>query len=517
MALSLTQTALVRIVAGQAITNNLLRLLALSPSVSISGSVATADLAAGAVTPAKTSPGAYFYGALSGTNAYTLTLNPTLSAYADGVEVLGKVGNSNTAAATATLNVDSLGVKNIYHRSGVAPKAGDLVANDIIRFRYNSSRNTAAGGWDIMEVLPSATIRPAANDTAGSATVQTVVNSPPLTAYVSGVLLLVKVGASLTNTGALTLNCDGLGARSVLRPGGASLLAGDWVAGQTYLVYDDGTQYILLTKDAKPVVVVAACRNLVIQSTSATQATVTADEVVLKDSTGVPLLAAAVSVTLDITTAVALNGFETGASRGVSTWYYVWLISDGTNVRGVLESAGSGDGAVPGGPDLSNGAFTGYNYQALVGQIRLDATGSGEIVQFWQRDRDVFISSTNVFTAATLATSWTVLSGAELTALRAATPPTAVKARGNFGTTTTVTGDYALAIAACSSSGTADTTNILGLCVGTADPQGSTAILSFAGACNFEVPIRGGASRNLQTLATANTDSSRLNITGYSF
>ena len=61
MALSLTQTALVRVTAGQAVTNNLLRLLALSPSVSISGSVGTADLAAGAVTAAKATPGAYFF------------------------------------------------------------------------------------------------------------------------------------------------------------------------------------------------------------------------------------------------------------------------------------------------------------------------------------------------------------------------------------------------------------------------------------------------------------------------
>lgn len=257
MALSLTQTALVRVTAGQAVTNNLLRLLALSPSVSISGSVGTADLAAGAVTAAKATPGAYFYAATSGTNTYTLNPNPALAALADGVEVLGKIGVTNTAAATATLEVNSLTAKNIYHRNGTAVKPGDLVATDIVRFRYNSSRNSSAGGWDVMEVLPSALIRPATNDTTGTATTQALTspvgNTPPLTGYYTGALLLVKVGSGLTNTGALTLNCDGLGTRSVLRPGAAPLLAGDWVAGQTYLLYDDGTQFIIVGNAGHPV------------------------------------------------------------------------------------------------------------------------------------------------------------------------------------------------------------------------------------------------------------------------
>jgi hypothetical protein len=245
---------------------------------------------------------------------------------------------------------------------------------------------------------------------------------------------------------------------------------------------------------------------------------VTADEVVLKTSNGLPMLASSVSLTVDFALGVALNGLETGATRTTETWYYLWLISDGTNVRGVLETAGQFDGAVPAGPDLSNGAFAGYTaYQALIGAVRLNAAGLGEVVQFWQRDREVFIAVTNVFTAATLATSWTVLSGGSLTNLRAATPPNAVRARGNFGTTTSVSGDYAIAISACKSDGTADTTNILGLCIGTADPHGATAILSFAGVNNFEVPLRGGASRNLQTLATADTSSSRLNVTGFTF
>jgi hypothetical protein len=136
-------------------------------------------------------------------------------------------------------------------------KPGDLVATDIVRFRYNSSRNSSAGGWDVMEVLPSATIRPATNLTTetvpATPSAQEVINVPPLTGYTAGTLLLVKVGSGMTNTGALTLKCDALAVRNVLRPGGAPLLAGDWVAGQTFLLYDDGTQFILLGPDAHAV------------------------------------------------------------------------------------------------------------------------------------------------------------------------------------------------------------------------------------------------------------------------
>lgn len=421
MALSLTQTPTVRVVANQGVTNNLLRLLALSPSVSISGSVATADLAAGAVTPAKTTPGAYFYGTTSGTNAYTVALNPPLGALANGAEVLAKIGITNTAAAAASLNVDSLGAKNIYHRNGIAVKPGDLVADDIVRFRYNTSRNTAAGGWDVMEVLPSGLIRPATNDTAGSATVQTVVNTPPLTAYTTGLLLLVKVGTSLTNTGSLTLNCDGLGARSVLRPGGAALLAGDWVAGQTHLLYDDGTQFILLAKD-RDVAVIGTGRNVVVMNNTGTpnsQIDIDAEELVLKTTDGSPYLATSVNLTADIGLGVAVNGLDAGV-EAADTWYYLWVIYNGTTVSALISTSATA-------PTLP----TGYTHRALVGQV-YNSSGSNFVVTRIV-DRRAFIVTQDIAATITGVTSYTVLSGTPATDFAKAVPPNAKTARVTIG------------------------------------------------------------------------------------
>jgi hypothetical protein len=524
MPLSLTQTATVRIVANQAITNNLLRLLALSPSVSLSGSIAAADIGAGAVTPAATSPGAYFYGALTGTNAYSVTLSPALTAYANGVELLGKVGNSNTDAATATLDVNGLGAKNIYHRSGLAPKAGDLVANDIVRFRYNTSRNAGAGGFDILEVLPSAVIRPATNVTTGTANAQAVVNTPPLTAYAAGLLLLVKAGASLTNTGALTLNCDALGTRDVKRQDGSALLSQDWVAGQTYLIYDDGTQFILLGRRAD-VAVAAATRKLELYNPNLTTIIVSADEVVLKTTDGQSILHTAVSLTVDVNAGVGLNGLETGATRTTSTWYYLWLISDGTNVRGVLETAGTGDGAVPGGPDLSNAAFDGYIYRGLIGHVRLNATGSGEIVPFRQFDRQVWTVEQVVLNAkaATGANAWEILAGADLTAFRAAVPPDACDCSG-FAGSDNATDTASLMICGTNAAGGLDVSWHLGAqllnlaaVAAFASVTDPGPVNSWGAVASFSAPVRGGTARNIEWKSRLTTLTVSLSISGYTF
>lgn len=523
MSLSISQTATVRIVQNQAITNNLLRLLALSPSTSISGSVGNADLAAGAVTPAKTTPGAYFYGALSGTNSYAVTLNPAMTAYADGVEILGKIGNANTLSLV-TLNVNGLGESPVFHRSGQSVLPGDLVANDVVRFRYNSSRDSGDGGWDVMEVLPSSGIRPAANVTTGTANAQAVVNVPPITAYAAGNLLLVKVGTSLTNTAALTLVADGLAARDVRRHDGSVLRSQDWTAGRTYLLYDDGTQFIVLAgiTAAADTAVVASARNLIVetpQTGGLTTINIAADEVVLKTTDGRALLVSAVSNTCQITNGVALNGLETGAVETASTWYYIWLISDGTNVRSVLEDGsaslnGGGDGIAPAGPDLSNGAFAGYVYRALIGQVHND--GASDFFPFYQSGRDVWIGDSVVLAAAAVAVADTeeILAGGTLTAFRAAVPPTARSCSGFAGSDNT-TDTVAIRLAGCQSTGALSARN-RGLVVLTL-PATGTAHYSLGTQAAFEIPVLGAAARNLQWSSRLTTLTVNLSVTGYTF
>lgn len=517
MSLSLTQTATVRITAGQAITPNLLRLLALSPSVSISGSVGTADLSAGAVTAAKSTPGAYWFGTTTGgTTAYVLTLNPSLGALADGVQIWFKVNATNTNAAT--LNVNGLGVVNLK-RNGADIVQGDLLINRIYCAVYNST----GPSWDLVGRLGNPDQRyETAGGTANALTfTSTGADAVNSLSALRGRLLAFRVAS--TNTGAATLAVDGLTAKDIKHAGQVALAGGELVAGEiawvAYSSINDNFQLMNPTPRVQPAPVpVASCRNLEIRSSSTTQAVVTADEVVLKSttSTQVARMFTSVSVTLDVNGGVALNAHETGGSRATSHWYYIWLISDGTNVRGVLEDAGAGDGAAPAGPDLSGGAFSGYTYQALIGQLRLNATGSGEIVAFHQRDRRVWINETNVLSTSANGASATYIVLAAPTNFRAAVPPNANSCFGIVGTNETG-GSARHSVAACANDGTADTTNLVGACHVVAAASGS-AYESF-GACGFfHVSVRGGAaSRNIQWKADATTNDTRINITGYTF
>lgn len=68
--------------------------------------------------------------------------------------------------------------------------------------------------------------------------------NPALTAYASGQMFyFIAAGA---NTGAVTLNIDGLGARNVTRDGSTALAANDILSGEVALVVYDGTRFQLL-------------------------------------------------------------------------------------------------------------------------------------------------------------------------------------------------------------------------------------------------------------------------------
>lgn len=72
--------------------------------------------------------GAKIYAASSGTDTYTATLSPAITAYATGQTVRIKFGNANTTAAT--INLNSLGAKSIKKVTSSGSSVA-LVANDI--------------------------------------------------------------------------------------------------------------------------------------------------------------------------------------------------------------------------------------------------------------------------------------------------------------------------------------------------------------------------------------------------
>lgn len=75
-------------------------------------------------------------------NAYTVSASETLTAYAAGQSLLVQFNRANTGAAT--LNVDSLGAKNlmVYNASGslIALTADDILANHLSRVMYDGTQ-----------------------------------------------------------------------------------------------------------------------------------------------------------------------------------------------------------------------------------------------------------------------------------------------------------------------------------------------------------------------------------------
>ncbi len=219
---------------------------------------------------------------------------------------------------------------------------------------------------------------------------------------------------------------------------------------------------------------IASCRNLIAQNNAGTPTSkvdVAADEVLLKDSSGKPYLAAVVSVTMDVT-ANGANALDTG-SEAVSTWYYLWIISDGTTVSGLL-SVSSTAPTLPGS----------YTFKALVGAVRNDA--SGNFGTFYQQDRQVWLNETAIFTGKAPAASNTYESyqaggGGSDVDFRTLVPPTAKGWLGNTGSSDTGQ-DMLMAVAADA--------NGLGARVTMASRVGGTSFDNFSAAIPFEAPIK---------------------------
>lgn len=140
---------------------------------------------------------------------------------------------------------------------------------------------------------------------------------------------------------------------------------------------------------------------------------VTAKELVLKNA-GTGLLLTDVSVAITMGTA-GLNSLDTG-SEAPSAWYYIWVVSDGTNVAGLFSTSFE-----------SCATIGAYAYKAPVGAVYNDAssnfrlthgTGNGRIEQ-----ADVVAYSGGP------GTGWAAIS------LSTSVPPVAVRAYGR-GTTT---------------------------------------------------------------------------------
>lgn len=137
--------------------------------------------------------------------------------------------------------------------------------------------------------------------------------------------------------------------------------------------------------------------GLVVKQATTETVDIDARALLLKTGAGTAIRVEDVDLTVDMTMS-GTNGLDTGV-EAVSTWYHVWVISDGSTVAGLLSTSATI-------PTLPGG----YVYRGYAGAVYNDA--GGDFVAFFQRGEKV----TQVEQAALLDGTETTLTPVSLTA-----------------------------------------------------------------------------------------------------
>jgi hypothetical protein len=294
-------------------------------------------------------------------DAITITATrPAISSfsYITGNIVTFIATNTNTTL-TPTINVNSLGAKNIYKYAyggvvtGLSP--GDIRSGNPIWLYYD-------GTEFFLVSLPqdfgnNASTAAAATTDIGAqqSHLITITGNTGITAFGSN----ANVGdpyyfVRFTGTPTITFN-----ATSVITPGGGNIQAG---AGDTAILEYLGSgnwridSYIPVAKAPS----IGTVNNLLTfnnATTPTTKVDITADGAILCNTSEYCVKVTTVSLTIDASTTGA-NGLDTG-SLANNTWYYSYIISNGTTTAGLLSTSATA-------PTMPSG----YVYKYRIGAIR---------------------------------------------------------------------------------------------------------------------------------------------------
>lgn len=172
-------------------------------------------------------------------NNIVVTPTPPILAYRPGQAFEIKCAVTNTGATT--INASGLGTRNAVRENGTAMLAGDIVGGGIALFVFDGTNFqllTSAGSL----VSEQSLLHYGVDIGVANAYVATV--TPGVVAYDNGLTCLIYI--THANTGASTINIQGLGVKPFTRNSGATLQPGDVVNGGFALTSFDGTNWELL-------------------------------------------------------------------------------------------------------------------------------------------------------------------------------------------------------------------------------------------------------------------------------
>ena len=179
----------------------------------------------------------------------SIVVNPikTVVSYTPGLAYEVKVAATNTGATT--INVSSLGTRELVRMSGATLGAGDVVSGGIALVVYDGLRFQLLTSA-LSQISEESLVHYGVDIGATNALVATVF--PAIDRLQAGLFCLISVAH--TNTGAATINVSGLGVKPIVRASGAVFSAGDLVVGGLAEIAFDGTNLQLLNVQVSPAV-----------------------------------------------------------------------------------------------------------------------------------------------------------------------------------------------------------------------------------------------------------------------
>jgi hypothetical protein len=168
-------------------------------------------------------------------NAYVLNFVANFSSLTDGIVIYWIPAHNNTGAST--INVNGLGPVNIVRPDGTPVTANNILANQVTTIMFK-------GG--VFQLVNAGNIAPSYGGTStNSGNNYSLTYSSSFGQYNDGIIIYWVPNA--TNSGASTLNVNGLGALPIVYTDGSALQSGTLTANVVVTVVIIASKFILLT------------------------------------------------------------------------------------------------------------------------------------------------------------------------------------------------------------------------------------------------------------------------------
>lgn len=166
-------------------------------------------------------------------NIYSVTTSPAIAAISVGQLIEIQFNAANTGAIT--LNVNGTGAISVLNRDGNAIASGDVIANRNYLLVNNGSI------WIVTNSFYPDTSE---GTTTNSGNTYSVTTTPAFGALKTGQILDIQFNAG--NSGAITLNPNGIGNITVVDQNGNAIVSGAIVANRIYPLVYTGTNLVML-------------------------------------------------------------------------------------------------------------------------------------------------------------------------------------------------------------------------------------------------------------------------------